>query len=207
MVAAKQGGGDPNANLRLRLAIEAARAASMPKDNISRAIERATSASSETLEEITYEGYGPGGSAIIVQSTTDNRNRTAAEVRSTFSKHGGTLGETGSVGWMFRQQGMIDLVPATLNSTDEISLAAIEAGANDIEEDEGHMLISTDPANLETLSKALGHFGTISAEAPMVASVALELNEDHGATLMRLLEGLEDLEDTDHVYTNANFSF
>src|ERR687898_306652 len=170
-VAARQGGGDPDANYRLRLAVEKARAVNMPMDNIKRTIEKATGAGEgEQFEEIIYEGYGPGGVAVLVEAATDNRNRTAAEVRSIFTKAGGQLAGSGAVAWQFEPRGLIT-VPRDGIDADEVALAAIDAGAEDVgTEDDDAIEIYTDPGGLESVRKALEGAGIAvdSAESTMV---------------------------------------
>src|SRR5215470_19394765 len=156
-VAARQGGGDPDANYRLRLAMDKARSVNMPQDNIKRAIERATGAGEgEQFEEIVYEGYGPGGVAILVEAATDNRNRTASEVRSMFTKAGGQLAGSGAVAWQFEPRGLIAVLRDTKVDPDEVALAAIDAGAEDVDTDGTETIdIYTAPAELESVRKAL----------------------------------------------------
>ncbi|HEY4669213.1 MAG TPA: YebC/PmpR family DNA-binding transcriptional regulator [Tepidiformaceae bacterium] len=208
ILAARQGGGDPAANFKLRLAVQRAKAANMPNDNIERAIAKATGAGAEVqLEEITYEGYGPGGTAILVAALTDNRNRTVAEVRHQFSRAGGNLGEAGSVAWQFDPRGLITI---SLNSSDpdEIALQAIDAGAEDVLVEEDVIEVQTEPAGLEPVRKALeaGGIEIENADFTMVPKVTIELDEKTAHQALRLLEALEDLEDVQRVYSNADFS-
>jgi YebC/PmpR family DNA-binding regulatory protein len=208
MIAAKQGGGDPAANFKLRLAVQRAKGANMPNDNIERAIAKATGAGSEEhLEEVTYEGYGPGGTAILVSTLTDNRNRTVAEVRHRFSRAGGNLGETGSVGWQFDPKGVIT-IPTDGRDPDELALTAIDAGADDVQLEEGTIEVQTEPAVLEEVRKALESAGlTIeNADFAMVPKTTVELDEKTAHQALRLLEALEELEDVQRVYSNADFS-
>src|SRR4051812_7452777 len=171
-VAAKEGGGDADSNFRLRLAVQRARAENMPLENIQRAIQRGTGGGegNNSYEEITYEGYGPHGVAILVQALTDNRNRAVAEVRSIFTKLGGSLGEAGSVGWMFDQRGLILIEPGKNDDPDEITLAAIDAGAEDVQADEEQVEVVTAFNDLKSVQDALSSAGynITSAERTMV---------------------------------------
>src|SRR3990172_4020086 len=198
MQAAKQGGGDPAMNFKLRLAVQRAKAANMPNDTIDRAIAKATGAGSDdNLDEITYEGYGPGGTAILVATLTDNRNRTVSEIRHQFSRAGGSLGETGSVGWQFEAKGLIT-VPVSSSDAEELALQAIDAGAED-----DVVEVRTDPSSLETVRKALESAGleVENADFAMVPKVVLELEEKAAHQALRLIEALEDLEDVQRVYS------
>lgn len=208
ITAAKQGGGDPGMNFKLRLAIQRAKAANMPNDNIERAIAKGTGAdTAEQLDEILYEGYGPGGIAILVETMTDNRNRTVAEVRHQFSRAGGNLGENGSVAWQFEPRGVIS-VPVNGVDADEIALTAIDAGAEDVQVSGDVVEVQTEPANLEPVRQALEGSGVNveSADFAMVPKVTMELDAKVAAQALRLLDGLEDLEDVIRVYSNADFS-
>jgi YebC/PmpR family DNA-binding regulatory protein len=206
-VAAKLGAPDPAFNARLRLAVAAARAQSMPKDNIDRAIKKATGAEGENYESIRYEGYGPGGVAIIVEALTDNRNRTASNVRSTFSKNGGALGETNSVGFMFDRVGEI-YYPGKAGTADKVMEAAIEAGADDVESDEeGHTIYTSFEAMMEAaaaLEKSLGE--PESVKAVWRAQNNVPVDPEKGATLVKLIGLLEDDDDIQDVYTNVEMS-
>ncbi len=207
IIAAKQGG-DPAANFKLRLAVQRAKAQNMPNDNIERAIAKgAGQGEGEQLDEITYEGYGPGGTAILVATLTDNRNRTVAEVRHRFSRSGGNLGETGSVGWQFEAKGIIT-VPVKDADADDIALQAIDAGADDVSVDDGVLEVQTEPVKLESVRKTLeaAGFEIENADFAMVPKTLIELDEKTAHQAMRLLEGLEDLEDVQRVYSNADFS-
>jgi YebC/PmpR family DNA-binding regulatory protein len=206
-VAAKLGVPDPAFNARLRLAVTNARAQSMPKDNIDRAIKKASGAEGENYEEIRYEGYGPGGVAVIVEALTDNRNRTASNVRSTFSKNGGALGETNSVGFMFDRVGEI-AYPASAGSADKVMEAAIDAGADDVESDEeGHWIYCSFAAMNEVaaaLEKSLGE--PESAKFVWKPQNTVPVDVDKGATLMKMIGLLEDDDDVQNVYTNFEMS-
>ena len=205
-VAARQGGGDPDANYRLRLAVEKARAVNMPSDNIKRTIDKATGGGDgEQFEEITYEGYGPGGVAVLVETATDNRNRTAAEVRSIFTKSGGQLAGSGAVAWQFEPRGLIAVLRQAALDVDEVTLAAIDAGAEDVDtESDDTIEIYTSPADLEAVRKALEGAGVAvdSAENTMVAKQTVELDSHKARQALRLVELLEDLEDVQRVTAN-----
>jgi YebC/PmpR family DNA-binding regulatory protein len=204
-VAARQGGGDPDANYRLRLAVEKARSVNMPADNIKRTIEKATGGGdAEQFEEIVYEGYGPGGVAVLVEAATDNRNRTAAEVRSIFTKTGGQLAGSGAVAWQFEPRGLI-VVARDGQDADEVALAAIDAGAEDVDtDDEDAIEIFTDPGSLEAVRRGLEGAGVPveSAESTMVAKQTVELDSAKARQALRLVELLEDLDDVQRVSVN-----
>ena len=203
-IASRIGGGDVETNPRLRTAVEKAKAANMPADNIKRAIQKGTGELEGTAyEEVRYEGYGPGGVAVIVEALTDNRNRTASEVRAAFTKSGGALGETGSVAFMFDHVGEI-AYPAKAASADDMLEAAIEAGAADVEsDDEGHVVLSA-PDDFNTVRDALeGRFGPAeSARLGWRPKTSTTLDEDTAATLLKLLDTLEDSDDVQNVYAN-----
>ncbi len=205
-VAARAGGGDPDANYRLRLAIEKARSINMPADNIKRAIEKATGGGDEVqYEEIVYEGYGPGGVAVLVEAATDNRNRTAAEVRSIFVKAGGQLAGSGAVAWQFEPRGLIT-VPRDGVDADEVALAAIDAGAADVDTDGDPIEIYTEPGDLEAVRKALDAAGinVDHAESAMIPKQTVALDADHVRKALRLVDLLEDLEDVQRVTANVD---
>ncbi len=202
-VAAKLGDPDPNSNSRLRLAVQNAKSQSMPKDNIERAITKATGGEGEDYEEIRYEGYGPGGVAVIVEAMTDNRNRTAAAIRSSFAKHGGSLGETGSVAFLFDRVGEITY-PAGPSDVDTVLEAAIEAGAADVTSDDDGHRITTAFADLGDVAKALE---SVLGEAGSVRTIwrpqnVTPVDEDKAGTLIKLIAALEDDEDVQNVYSN-----
>ncbi len=204
-VAARAGGGDPDANYRLRLAIDKARSINMPADNIKRSIEKATGAGGEVeYEEIVYEGYGPGGVAILVEAATDNRNRTAAEVRSIFTKAGGQLAGSGAVAWQFEIRGLITVAREGADP-DEVALAAIDAGAADVDTESDPIEIFTEPADLEAVRKALDASGVAveDAENAMIAKQTTAVDADHLRKVLRLIDLLEDLEDVQRVTSNA----
>jgi YebC/PmpR family DNA-binding regulatory protein len=204
-VAARQGGGDPDANYRLRLAIEKARSVNMPADNIKRTIEKATGGGeADQYEEIIYEGYGPGGVAILVEAATDNRNRTAAEVRSIFTKAGGQLAGSGAVAWQFEPRGVIS-IPSAGQDPDELALGAIDAGADDVDtSDPERIEVYTTPGDLERVRATLegGGVSVESAETAMIAKQTVTLDSDHARKALRLVVLLEDVEDVQRVTAN-----
>ncbi|MCC5957979.1 MAG: YebC/PmpR family DNA-binding transcriptional regulator [Rhodobacteraceae bacterium] len=206
-VAAKMGDPDPDKNPRLRLAVKEAKAVSMPKDNIERAIKKSQGGDAENYDEIRYEGYGPNGVAIIVEAMTDNRNRTASNVRSTFSKNGGNLGETGSVAFMFDRKGQI-FYPASVGDADTVLLAAIDAGAEDVESNEdGHVIWCAD-TDLAAVSSALEDALGESESTKLVwkPQTTTELDLDGARTLMKLIDALEDDDDVQNVTANFEIS-
>ncbi|MDH0612067.1 MULTISPECIES: YebC/PmpR family DNA-binding transcriptional regulator [unclassified Agrobacterium] len=206
-VAAKTGMPDPNMNPRLRLAIQNAKAQSMPKDNIERAIKKAAGAEGENYDEVRYEGYGPGGVAVIVEALTDNRNRTASNVRSIFTKAGGALGETGSVSFSFDRVGEITY-KAEVGDADKVMEAAIEAGADDVESSEdGHTIICGFEA-MNEVSKALeGVLGEAeSVKAIWKSQNTVPVDEEKAQSLMKLIDNLEDDDDVQNVYSNFEVS-
>jgi YebC/PmpR family DNA-binding regulatory protein len=205
-VAARAGGGDPDSNPALRLAVEKANAANMPKDNIERAIKKATGdLEGVTYEEIRYEGYAPGGVAVLVECLTDNRNRTVAEVRHAFSKHGGNLGTDGSVAYLFSKVGVLNFAPGT--PEDDVMEAALEAGADDVvSAEDGSIEVITSPeayAGVKTAMEAAG-LSHENAEITMRASLEVELDVESGEKVLRFLDALEDLDDTQDVFSNAD---
>lgn len=205
-LAAKQGGGDPDTNFRLRLAVNAAKAANMPNDTIDKAIKRGTGAlGGQNLEEVVYEGYGPGGVAILVNALTDNRNRTAGEVRFIFSKNGGNLGTDGCVAWMFDRQGVILAENPNGISEDDILMAALDAGATDVEIDE-EVEVLMEPDKLEAVEKALADMGlsVTDAEVVMQPQNTVDVDGDDQEKLEKLLDALEDNDDVQSVFHNAN---
>ena len=206
-VAAKMGDPDPDKNPRLRLAVKEAKSQSMPKDNIERAINKATGGDGEDYEEIRYEGYGPNGVAVIVEAMTDNRNRTASTVRSTFTKNGGNLGETGSVGFMFDRKGEVSY-PADAGDADTVMMAAIEAGAEDVESsDEGHVIYTADTDLNDVSTKLEADLGEAeSTKLIWKPTTTTELDLDGAQKLMRLIEVLEDDDDVQRVTANFEIS-
>lgn len=207
-VAARDGGGDPNANFRLRLAVQRARENNMPMENIERAIKRgAGGGEGASLEEIRYEGYGSGGAAILVEVLTDNRNRTASEVRSLFTRHGGNLGESGCVAWLFDPRGVIAIEPGGADP-DELALEAIDAGADDVKVEDDLVEVYTAPEQLESVRKNLDgkKLKITNAEVSMVPKTTVEADPRTTAQVMKLLERLEELDDIQKVYSNIEVS-
>jgi YebC/PmpR family DNA-binding regulatory protein len=205
-IAAREGGGDPDSNYTLAAAVEKARGYSMPKDNIQRAIDRGTGAgdAGEQIERVVYEGYGPAGVAVLVEALTDNRNRTSAEVRHAFDKHGGSLGEPGSVAWQFEKKGVV-LVDAGRYSEDDL-IAAIDAGAEDVTADGDSLKVLSSGESLAAVRGALDEAGVEieSAELSMEPKAVVEVADDAEArAIMRLMDALDEHDDVDSV--NANF--
>jgi len=203
-VAARTGGGDPDANARLRKAILDAKAGNMPNDTIDRAVRRGAGAEEGVnYEEITYEGYGPGGVALLIEAVTDNRNRTVAEIRHMFSKNGGNLGEAGSVGWLFEKKGYI-VVDKTAKPEEELFEIAIEAGADDLRDDEDNFEIITSPENFEGVQSAIKAAGIEPqmAEVSMVPQTYVKLEGSSAQQMLRLMETIEDHDDVQKVYAN-----
>lgn len=207
-LAARNGGGDPEANVTLRLIMAKARAANMPKDNIERAIKRGTGElEGATLEEMTYEAFGPHGSALMIQALTDNRNRTVAELRATLSRHNGRMGEAGSVAWMFDHKGVIE-INAAGKDPDELALELIDLGAEDVNVEDGSIEVYTAPVDLNKVQQQLVEkkIPYESAELQMVPKALLELPPAEAAVTIRLTEILEDLDDVQHVFTNVEIT-
>ena len=203
-ISAKEGGGNPDGNFRLRLAIQKARDINMPADRIKNAIQRGTGElAGERLEEIRYEGYGPGGVAIMVDALSDNRNRTSASIRHRFSKGGGNLGESNSVGWMFERKGVIS-VNAGKQDAEEVGLAAIEAGADDIQVDGKSVEVTTAPNTFERVKEAVEKLGVTveNAEVTMQPKQSVAVGEDRAVQVLRLMESLEEDDDVQQVYAN-----
>lgn len=208
-IAAREGGsGDPDMNFRLRIVIQKGKAENMPAENIDRAIKRGLGGGEGGAdEEITYEGYGPSGSAIMVQAYTDNRNRTASEIRNAFTKGGGNLGESGSVAWMFQHIGVIR-IEIGKNDPEEMTLNAIDAGAEDVQETEDELEVYTTFENLKKVTDALEKFkyNILSSEAIMRPTTTVELDSAKQVQLLKLIERLEDLDDVQNVYYNVEIS-
>lgn len=208
ITVAARGGTDPEMNSTLRLAIQKARDNNMPGANVERAIQRATGGGDgASLEEIAYEGYAPGGTAVLIQAVTDNRNRTVADIRVTLNRGGGNLAENGAVSWMFELRGVLTIDAAGV-STDEIQLAAIEAGAEDVSADDMLVEIISAPGDLESLRTSLtdAGFDITSAEIAQVAKSRVQLDEKTAGQTLRLLDQLDELDDVSRVYSNADFS-
>ncbi len=203
-VSARLGGKDPSANPRLRTAIAAAKTANMPQDNIDRAIKKGVGElPGVTYEEVTYEGYGPGGVAVLVHAMTDNRNRTVAEMRHVFSKNGGNLAEAGAVGWMFELKGLI-LVEADKAEEDVLMELAIEAGAEDLQMEGGNFVITTSPEGFESVRDKLieNEVPLASADLTMVPQSTVELDAEKARRVLKLMDVLEDHDDVQDVYSN-----
>ncbi|MCQ2612476.1 MAG: YebC/PmpR family DNA-binding transcriptional regulator [Treponemataceae bacterium] len=206
-IAARMGGGDPNSNPRLRTAILKARASNMPKDNIERAIKKGTGElGNAVFEEKLYEGYGPNGVAILVEVLTDNNNRAAANVRNIFNKTSGNLGATGSVSYMFNRKGVIEY-DAEAVSEDEVMEAGLEAGAEDITSEDGVITVTTDPNDFATVLEALQAKGweALSAEVSMVPDTYVNLDKEAAAKMQKLVDRLEEDDDVQNVYHNAEY--
>ena len=208
-VAAKEGGGDPNGNFRLRLAMSRARDVNMPADNIDRAIKRGTGeGGGAQYEELRYEGYGPGGVAILVDALTDNRNRTASEIRNIFTRFGGSIAEQGAVGWIFKRKGAIVVDPGGKNPED-VALDTIELGASDVQVEDGQLEVETEPEDLERVREGIESQGgkILSAEVTMSPTTTVPVEDDGEATkLLRLMEALEDSDDAQQVYANFDIA-
>ena len=208
IVAVREGGSNPEANFRLRLAIQKARDSNMPLDNIDRAIKRGSGqAEGASLAEMVLEGYGPNGVAILVQALSDNRNRTLQEVRNIFTRHNGNLGEAGCVAWLFNSQGVIT-VETNAQDTEELALEAIDAGAEDVKIENKYIEIYTKPEELEKVREALGQksIAIASAELSMVPKSMVELEEKAALQTLKLLDRLEELDEVQLVSSNADFS-
>ncbi len=203
-IAAKAGGGDPDSNPRLRTAIAAAKAENMPNDNIKRAVQRGTGEiPGVSYEEVSFEGYGPGGVAIIVEATTDNRNRAVSEIRHIFSKNGGNLGEPNSVKFMFTKKGIIAIAKGAADE-EKLMNIVLEAGGEDLNDEGDTWEILTDPQAFEGVAQAVRDAGieTVMSEVTMIASTYTKLEGPAAAQMVRLLEALEDHDDVQHVYSN-----
>ena len=208
-VAVKEGGADPNSNSRLKDIIAKAKANNMPSDTISRSIKKAAGeAGSINYESIVYEGYGPGGVAVIVEALTDNRNRTAGEVRHSFDKNGGSMGATGCVAWMFERKGIVIVENSEKIDEEELIMTALEAGADDVGEDDGDFEITTTPASFTAVYEALESAGyTIAmAEVQMVPSNTVSITEEVEESIQKMLDMLDDSDDVQNVYHNAELS-
>jgi len=207
-VSAKLGGGDINANPRLRTAVTTARQNSMPTDNIERAIKKGTGElEGVTYDEVNYEGYGPGGAAVLVMVMTDNRNRTVAEIRRVFTKHGGAMGESGCVAWMFKKKGLITVDKSQVEE-DRLIEIALEAGADDVEQDDGTFQVSTSPDAFEAVKTALENakLGVASAAVSMVPQNTQRLTGTQAEQTLKLLDELEDHDDVQEVASNIDIS-
>lgn len=210
-VAARAGGGDPNANFRLKIAIDNAKAANVPNDNIQRAIQKGAGGDEgANYEELRYEGYGPGGVAIMADTMTDSRNRTAGEMRHIFSKNGGNLGETGSVGWMFTEKGQLSVLKEAIKiSEDELMLLALEAGADDLENQDESYEIYTDPSAMQEVRQSLLDNGAPidNAAVNLIPNNMVEVSDiEQAKKIIRLIETLEGHDDVQKVYTNFDLA-
>ncbi len=207
-IAAREGGADPNGNARLRLAMQKARESNMPMDIVERALAKATGGGEASqLAEVVYEGYAPGGTAVLVEAMTDNRNRTAADVRNAFGKGGGNLAEAGAVSWLFKTRGVISVNVGDGKDPDEVALSAIDAGAEDFEAEEGLLSVYTRPEDVEDVRKALEDQGcsVASSEVARVPTTTVQLETKEAVQTLKLLDRLEDLDDVQRVYSNADF--
>jgi YebC/PmpR family DNA-binding regulatory protein len=203
-IAARNGGGDPNMNPRLRTAILSAKGANMPADNIDRAIKKGTGELEGVVyEEVTYEGYGPNGVAVMLDTVTDNKNRTASELRHLLSKNGGNMGSQGCVSWMFETKGLIS-VDSSVTDEDTLMSIALDAGADDVRPEEGSFEILTTPAAFEAVKKALEEkkIPTLSAEVTKIPQNTVQLDFSQATTMMKLMDALEEFDDTQKVYSN-----
>jgi YebC/PmpR family DNA-binding regulatory protein len=206
-IAAREGGGDPEANPRLRLAVDNAKSANMPQDNIERAIKKATGElEGQSFHELTYEGYGPSGIAILVEVATDNKNRTVAEIRHLFSKGGGSLGENGSVAWMFDRKGII-LLPKKDKTEDEIMEIILDEGAEDLHTEDDYYEVQTPLESFEPVRKVLVNksIEIENASLQWIAKNAVSVEGEDAEKVMKLIESLEDNDDVQNVYSNADF--
>ena len=207
-VATRLGGKDPDSNSRLRVAIAAAKAENMPKENIERAIKKGTGElEGSNYEEATYEGYGPGGVAVLIEVLTDNKNRAVADVRYLFERSGGNLGESGCVAWMFSQKGLIVFQKDQVEEEMLFELA-LEAGADDIKEDEKELEVITEPSSFEKVKTAIENAGIryTLAEITMIPKTTVKIDDKHAQQMLTLMENLEDNEDVNHVYANFDIS-
>lgn len=208
-IAVRMGGADPTGNMRLKLALSKAKSNNIPKDNINRAIQKGLGASDgSNYEEITYEGYGPGGAALMLDILTDNRNRTAASVRHIFSKHGGNLGENGCVGWMFKKKAVFVVDKEAFEDEDELMTIALDAGAEDFEADEDSYEITAAPEDFDAIEKALAEhkIETASAEITQVPDTTVKLEGRDAEKMQNLLDALDEDDDVQNVYGNYEFA-
>ncbi len=207
IIAARQGGSDIDMNVRLRMAVQRARDNNMPNDNVDRAIKRGTGeGEQDQMIEVTYEGYGPGGTAIMLEALTDNRNRTVSDIRSALTRAGGNLAQTGSVAWQFEQKGVL-VVNANDEEAEELQLLAIDAGAEDFESFDSTLQIFSPPDRLEEIRSSLtdNNAPIVSSELSMIPTITVALDEKVAVQALRLLDQLEDLDDVQRVYSNADF--
>jgi YebC/PmpR family DNA-binding regulatory protein len=208
MIAAREGGPDPDANFKLRLIMEKAKQANMPKENIERSIRRGAGLEKgENLEQVVYEGYGPGGTAMIVRAVTDNRNRSVADIRRAFARHGGNLGETGCVAWMFEQKGYIT-IPLNGHSPDELFELAVEAGAEDVLIGEDVVEVFSEMDDFQTVQESLStaNIEMDTAELSLIPKTMMDLDPEQGVKVLGLVDALEELDDVERVFTNLNIT-
>jgi YebC/PmpR family DNA-binding regulatory protein len=209
MIAAKNGGGDPDTNLRLRYAIDKARSVSMPKDNIERAVKKGSGGlDGVNYEDVTYEGYGPGGVAIMVEALTDNRARTGNDVRTLFDKNGGNMGTPGCVGYLFDRKGLIILDAKAFPDEDKVMEACLEAGADDVKKEGNSYEITTNPVEFAAVLENLKTAGYIAAssELSQLAKTLVDVDTEIGTKVLKLMDALDDNDDVQNVYTNANIT-
>jgi YebC/PmpR family DNA-binding regulatory protein len=208
MIAAREGGPDPDSNFKLRLIMEKAKQANMPKDNIERSIRRGAGLEKgENLEQVVYEGYGPGGTAMIVRAVTDNRNRSVSDIRRAFARHGGNLGESGCVAWMFEQKGYIT-IPLNGHSPDELFELAVEAGAEDVLIGEDMIEVFSEIDDFQTVQESLvtAKIDLDTAELSLVPKTMMDLDPEQGVKVLGLVDALEELDDVERVFTNLNIT-
>lgn len=208
MIAVREGGGDPDMNFKLRLTMDKAKQANMPKDNIERSIRRGLGLEmGENLEQVTYEGYGPGGTAVMVRALTDNRNRAVSDIRRAFSRHGGSLGETGCVAWMFEPKGYVS-IPMNGHDPDKLFELAVEAGAEDVVVGEDYIEIYSGVDEFQAVQEALVNADVMmdSAEVAMMPKTTMDLSTEQGLKVMGMVEALEEIDDVEKVYSNLNIS-
>jgi len=210
IIAAKQGGEDVDKNFRLRLAIQKAKESNMPNDTIQRAVKKASgvSGSGEQMDEVVYEGYGPGGTAVLVEVLTDNKNRSVSAIRSTFTKGGGNLAESGAVAWQFDKKGLIVVKSDANNESDELELVAIDAGAEDIDVDDDSLYVYTDVSSIESVRTNLeeNNLDITTTELSMIPKTTLKLDSKSSIQTMRLLDSLDEIDDVQKVYSNADYT-
>ena len=207
IVSARQGGGNPESNFRLRLAIQKARDSNMPLDNVERAIKKGSGAAdASALTELTLEGYGSSGVAVMVEAVTDNRNRTISEIRNVFTRHGGNLGEAGSVSWLFDNRGIITVDTKNVNA-DDLALIAIDAGADNVTTEKGYLEILVTPQKLEMVRKAIEQKKPIvSAEISLIPKSTVMVDEQNAIKVLKLLDHLEELDDVQRVFSNVDYN-
>jgi YebC/PmpR family DNA-binding regulatory protein len=207
IISARQGGANTESNFRLRLAIQKARDSNMPMDNVERAIKKGSgSADASTLTELILEGYGSSGVAIMVEAMTDNRNRTISEIRNVFTRHGGNLGESGSVSWLFDNRGVITVDTKNANA-DDLALVAIDAGADDVTTGKGYLEVLVNPQKLETVRKIIEQKRPIiSAEVSLIPKSTVMVDEQNAIKVLKLLDHLEELDDVQRVFSNVDYS-